>query len=103
MAANKTPHTPGPWEYHEEDGGVFAPANERKTGHCWTAIHDAERTGGGLPSMKEQKANARLIAAAPELLALVKRMTSEQRMTNDDFQAWMDGARAAILKATEGR
>jgi hypothetical protein len=61
---------------------------------------------GGNPT--EADANARLIAAAPELLAALKsinRLTSPGNRTLDDFMRDMDLAcdisRAAIAKATE--
>ena len=48
---------------------------------------------------EDNKANARLIAAAPELLAALKRATDLlSRYDHDD--AWRQG-RAAIAKATE--
>ena len=92
-------HTPGPW--HVE------PAPNR--------VHFAVRNDGVhvVTGWREGAANARLIAAAPELLAALvaivvnARLTPDQRMggatdvysvPTDDI----DAARAAITKAEEG-
>ena len=59
-------HTPGPW-------AAYPP--EFTDGKCWTVQTDSGMTvrvcGGDTP---ENGGNARLIAAAPELLALLNRM-----------------------------
>lgn len=62
---DKQQHTPGPWDvtpsgYHvyDEHGNVTADCAQPDIG-----------------SLEERKANARLIAAAPELLAMVERLT----------------------------
>lgn len=57
-----TKHTPGPWEVGEE-GEILAGSSEFLVA---TAYH-------GRPA---QEANARLIAAAPELLKTVKELVS---------------------------
>lgn len=76
-------HTPGPWFYAESEVG--------------TPFVDSESVGDlsavALP-LDEQKANAHLIAAAPDLLEAL-----------EDLLPWLedarmaDGARAAIAKA----
>lgn len=93
-------HTPGPWEVSDMAANVYG-----ATGDVVASIH-------GLPKPHltgERKANAYLIATAPELLVAVKMM--EEAIT-----AWQytgkpnlgvigtaqDAARAAIAKA-EGR
>lgn len=107
-------HTPGPWRYYrdepctdetwpivvDKDGGIVANVNF-ETG----PDHPATRK---MPCM----ANARLIAAAPELLAaLTECITSEGAACFGDMKhhpEWMqrrlyaisDIARAAIAKAT---
>lgn len=82
-------HTPGPWVY---DSGSFYAAVQLND--CGTTneppIIDM---GAGRP--EDSEANARLIAAAPELLAALEKIENETAAT------WVcDVARAAIAKAT---
>lgn len=98
----KTTHTPGPWDW--------SPAPEF---HVWAK---------GTPriaivplrdvSINEQEANARLIAAAPELLEVAVELAAKGDDINinfasgDDyrkFQWLLTMARAAIAKAEGGR
>jgi len=56
--------TPGPWDYSPQDG---------PPGHCinaqvWNEDGDCVAVIESLPSVEEANANARLIAAAPDLL-----------------------------------
>ena len=99
----ETKHTPGPWAYHNTPTPF---------------IHVA---AGGLPicqiytstahgqSMGEQFANARLIAAAPELLAALQEVTMvldallNVRGNEPDQDSISGRARAAIAKATGGK
>ena len=118
-----TPHTPGPWAVEPADFGanITAPMPQggrivvAKVRATMFAMDDAELTA----------ANARLIAAAPELLAalnssldsiysmrcffqtLAKSVmdASEQKRFSgigEKLQSEEDAARAAIAKATEG-
>jgi hypothetical protein len=93
-------HTPGPWTA----SGLAIFANERVI-----AIADDGYTHS-LESQRVQEANARLIAAAPELLAVAK-LTAEfcryvlEDSAEPDFMRTVelrDDAKAAIAKA-EGR
>jgi hypothetical protein len=61
-------HTPGPWEINEGDGMAIA-----KVSHFAITAPCTPDVGSGL-SREENAANARLIAAAPELLACLRRM-----------------------------
>lgn len=87
--------TTGPWKYYwrinecgEADCGVFG---EKSPGQAW-AVCRAPRYEG----QEQWEANARLIAAAPDLLeALIGVVRVADRAT-DEF----DAARAAIRKAT---
>lgn len=69
------PHTPGPWFI---DGGLIeAPNGERANGEPrrWLIGEICAGTGAAserLPSKSQQKANARLIASAPELLEALR-------------------------------
>lgn len=62
-------HTPGPWDVTPSGFHVYD-AHGSVTADC--AQPDVRR-------LEERKANARLIAAAPELLAMVERMTDAAR------------------------
>lgn len=76
-----TEHTRGPWFASDEDGEVYS-------------LSDYSSVAIVLMN-EEGKANARLIAAAPDLLAALKMCVIER-------SEWLDEARAAIAKA-EGR
>jgi hypothetical protein len=72
-------HTPGPWrsEGPDEDPygeiGVFADAGSRLVCELW-------QDDAPVPDFNaEQRANARLIAAAPDLLAALKALTQDSR------------------------
>lgn len=91
----KVQHTPGPWEAEAENiyigpdrvyqqWGVIA----SNTGICTTGSRDVS------------EANARLIAAAPELLEALKRAVAHNESPND--YDWIGAAVLAIAKA-EGR
>jgi hypothetical protein len=86
--AEKTAHTPGPWE-------VWA------TSHGWTVCNpDAGWSVCSLPQDHDQhEANARLIAAAPDMLKVCVRMLNHPliRLTGDVEVP----LRAAIAKASQ--
>jgi len=78
-------HTPGPW---------------RAKGHC---IETEEYSFNWVASVQtsnvpEWEANARLIAAAPDLLEACQRALAEA--VADDQDEWFANMRAAIAKAT---
>lgn len=79
-------HTPGPWEIKESTGWDGA----------WCDWHDV-----GPISLMGPKANvnSRLIAAAPDLLEIVKRIADGER-SDAGHTALRDAAVAAISKAT---
>jgi len=89
MSAAEQPvvHTPGPWEVREHEG-LFAIAHP---------------TGWVLESNEEQqdRADARLIAAAPDLLAALNDLLCELPRHSGGLQAKrIVAARDAIEKAT---
>jgi len=90
-------HTPGPW--HVED--AFMVINSQ----C-IQIAEAQQIDyddlGELPSDEEVSANARLIAAAPDLLECVKELFMQMRREGSGHQQMLERALAAISKA-EGR
>ncbi len=106
-------HTPGPWRIFQTTGEppFYIIGIGRETGE---GITDAN-TGLGIwdADSPEALANARLIAAAPELLAemkrylpLLERMEAEpatwERLTVSLGIATANGYRAAIARATGG-
>lgn len=99
MAESK--FTPGPWEVTENK---WCGHHNCPHGHITLMVVDAK----GLPlhtweadyGLEEARANARLIASAPDLLHALKRLLHE---TSDGqapcHQGVVDEARAAIAKA----
>lgn len=83
----ETKHTPGPWRYESTSGSnyarIFLSADEgdgdNLRGYCG-------------------EANARLIAAAPELLAAIQAMMSAGG--KDEFQASFDNAKHLVNTLT---
>ena len=101
-------HTPGPWvSFENTDGHTIQGQNKEHVAYC-DYTSDTEETPA--------KSNARLIAAAPEMLAALKALTEHSSGTNTAFfvkgtskamhaamqgqKALLDAARAAIAKAT---
>ena len=95
-------HTPGPWKIEVELGSrhdeflIAKDAGDRGRG---IAIAET-RTGSG-----SERANARLIAAAPELLEALQRLSAQCTRLRLPGQPETDAektARAVIAKATGG-
>lgn len=82
-------HTPGPWHAMPFKGGetIYA-ADSHRVAECLASGKHGEAA----------EANARLIAAAPELLAALQNILA----ANPDLAEVADEARAAIAKATGG-
>lgn len=100
------PHVPGPWTY-QVDGTSF---KIRSTGEDWTNIaSDPSYDDGSAVLYRAQiKANARLIASAPELLEALKSIANLAHLAWSDpssvrgaFERIETLAIAAIAKATE--
>lgn len=97
MSTDKASHTPGPWVSADygDYGDYF--------GECRVILGE----GGNIRTAvvlgfdnKENQANARLIAAAPELLVALRTLVDcvEYSNVRQDADAWIE-ARAAIAKA----
>ena len=85
-----TKHTPGPWWIDDRrvaDGALQVQAQHRGEGSSYCV---ASVNGWEVP-----EANARLIAAAPELLAALLEIEDHHNETED----WREIARSAIKKA----
>ena len=95
--SEKQKHTPGPWSVTWCNDGWCVEA--RPCGICETHIYG----DAGSPSMPEREANARLIAAAPELLEAAKQALQVfvDQGWDDDLSA-AKSLKAAIAKA-EGK
>lgn len=103
-----TTHTPGPWRVSGFYIAADEPTRDKRGSHRQVADWTCGLAGVSDAS-DLQKANARLIAAAPELLAALKRATQlmedadlDDESPNDDGYILLQACRAAIAKA-EGR
>jgi hypothetical protein len=102
LSQMNTKHTPGPWkQYRDSQGNVRIQGNV--PGGPVAFIEEMNNTGG----TPQDHANARLIAAAPELLDALKRILEGNTMEGreewgfrDVIQEHYKIARAAIAKAT---
>jgi hypothetical protein len=105
----KAKHTSGPWTVEDPMGpdtisivsGGDRPVYEwRHVAYLSTNPHELE---DDIPT-HEAEANARLISAAPELLAALKDATFALALIaeKDGNEQYLNAARAAITKATGG-
>ena len=87
-------HTPGPWEvaYLDKNGQSVVKAEHIEVCTCW------HHCVGSIE--KEMHANARLIAAAPDMLAALQAMSAHYSGSLDHQPAYVKLGRAAIAKAT---
>lgn len=87
--SNVSNHTPGPWEYYEEEGRFVIAANGEQGGEgiAVTAGRHYDR-----------ESNAALIAAAPDLLEALE-MALFHAFGGPGFSKWREKARDAIAKA----
>ena len=95
----KTLHTPGPWKHHLGRGS--SPRFHIQTSAGYQIVSTTE-----LNQSKEEnemrEANARLIAAAPELLEALMSVVGEaniKSLSDDDF--WANVSKETIQKAIE--
>jgi hypothetical protein len=107
-------YTPGPWHIHEARSGITIEWDHKpQTVPCPSGMYIAflpfRRTGAGraqpvrFHKVETDEANARLIAAAPDLLEAAKHAqcscTTAQRDSGHSVDCWMPDLRAAIAKA----
>lgn len=100
--AAKPTHTPGPWNYRQ----VKRHTDEHPSGLYGFIVNDATNTQVAeafpLPHpVAVNEANARLIAAAPDLLAALKFVQPFLRHVAEENSSVDRMVRAAIAKATE--
>ena len=97
-------HTPGPWYIREQDD-IDAEGN----GYVWAVKGESHGSYIQNPGHANSEANARLMAAAPELLAALEDMAAWEESLRgridaeasivESFTVAGDTARAAIAKA----
>ena len=96
-------HTPGPWKaktFKRKDGNNYTAIDGRITDDPNTAVLICEMAGWQGEARDEQKANANLIAAAPDMYAALKAIDDgDGSLTESEIVKQM---RAAIEKA-EGK
>ena len=103
-AVPSTAHTPGEWKSAEDEPFVYA-LNDGGTNRMWLSVQPGDVRRGGervRTADDELRANAKLIAAAPELLAALKGtlyLFEDRAVTKTDIEQ-IAFARAAIRKAT---
>lgn len=96
-------HTPGPW--HWQGSALRAGPDEVLWGDniIGEGATFAERIGACGPSTEPAaEANARLIAAAPDLLQTLKHVEGALLDIKCERESILKGVRAAIAKATGG-
>ncbi len=112
----KTRHTPGPWAWDDESDGLYI--GQEKTNGKTVAVLRWQDSALDSIDTAVMRANALLIAAAPEMLAVLRALLTdnaqdsiedpighaerEAHSTGTVFKGTLDAARAAIAKA-EGR
>ncbi len=103
---SESKHTPGPWDWLNsdigQDGTLVGRRGENVIHHdayegMWFATHDEHRDA----------ANARLIAAAPDLLEALQELYALDTHQGNHGTCWLhphtaEKVRAAITKATGG-
>lgn len=101
----QTQHTAGPFEVQNpmgSDVGLWI-VQAGLEAYEWSCIaivpRDDDRSGKHFITKAEQKANARLFAAAPELLAVAKMVAALSDRWGEQGEL-VQAARAAIAKAT---
>lgn len=96
-------HTPGPWHFSENlRGGAFEirePDSDAIIADIVDGAHVSSDDGDPEIDWETQEANARLIAAAPELLAALEDVCGYCAPLSPRGKAAIDEARAIIAKA----
>lgn len=93
-------HTPGPWHAKELSEPMGIEISNAATGAHVCYVRDLF---GDVDDV--QRVNARLIAAAPDLLAELQSFVDRwgkypKPPTGDDLKIYLDNARAAVARAT---
>lgn len=103
-AETKPTHTPGPWLIDDDSGpDELSVCDESGRYEIASSVGGPVRqdSEGGYNDYREVEANARLIAAAPDLLAALEKALHDSGCDGDLCNwAWHEAARTAIAKAT---
>lgn len=91
----KVKHTPGPWEVGEANHTLQYEIGVRAVDEDGFVICDITNDGYG---PEENEANAKLIAAAPEMLEFLMETVS---VLSPEFKSLADRIESVIKKATE--
>lgn len=78
-------HTPAPWYYTDSESG-----------HTWWIETDADAETTAVATAWRSEADARLIAAAPRMLAALKMLVDADQQTAFTIGAWEQEARLII-------
>lgn len=94
-----TQHTPGPWHkgIGNGEGFVFSDSGRTRLEEGGTTLYSVAQVNRGWNDL-EDEANARLISAAPELLAALEGLLNA--LPSATTHPAIKAARAAIAKAT---
>lgn len=92
-------HTPGPWKYVPDDDGIPAATIQAADGSAVGSLFGRLRDGSSIDGREETEANGHLMAAAPDLLAVAKRVAAGG-MSYPKFDR--DLAAAALRKVKGG-
>jgi hypothetical protein len=98
MTCIETAHTPGPWDYDMEYIVAPDPGGRHPDIYIAEIAHSDDE--GRIASPRQQDANRRLIAAAPELLEALQHLLAVLDTDEQPGKANLYPARDAIAKAT---
>ena len=100
---SKPKWTPGPWRLGDDATGKVLTIWAAKPGMCITSVFD-NRMGDDSPPMREAKANAKLIAVAPELAAFAERVraTIAPAVSGSKGDDYLNGGGSDAIAGLEG-
>ena len=93
-------HTPGPWTVNPYCNDGAEVRSLAIVARCGAALTHSASDSQSIDAA-EARANARLIAAAPDLLAALERLFRWGSWPSEEHKQDMESARAAIAKATK--
>ena len=103
VTETKVTHTPGPWSYETDDSALNAVVYGKGRKQGQRKQHVAEVWSGDDRSTEVAEANARLIAAAPEMLEAIRKALNEITWSSvEGSNSVVDALSNAIAKA-EGK
>lgn len=96
-------HTPGPWRIDYNQGDIWIGPHINGGPEVLTVVNMPTRAYAG-PALQARIADARLIAAAPDLVEALKKALPVLESAADQFEAWtlgdvIDSFRTALSKA----